>query len=72
MEKVIEFTQSINASETVDIKTRRIHGMMRYLMKTMDSSWDITDLLCEKVDQWESEGMSKKKVKEYRSFLKSM
>ena len=72
MEKVIELIRCINASETVDTKTRRIHGMMRYLMKTMDPSWDITDLLHEKVDQWEAEGMSKKKVKEYRSFLKTM
>jgi hypothetical protein len=72
MEKVIELVQRINESGTVDTKMRRVHGMMRYLMETMDPSWDITDLLREKMDQWEAEGMSKKKVGEYRSFLKSM
>ena len=72
MEKVLELVRDINESETVATKSRRVHGLMRYLMKTMDSSWDLTDLLIEKVDQWETEGMSKKKVREYQDFLKSM
>ena len=70
MEKVLELVRDINESDTVTTKSRRVHGLMRYLMTTMDSSWDITDLLIEKVDQWETEGMSRQKVKEYRTFLK--
>ena len=72
MEKVLELIDDINSSETVDMKSRRIHGLMRYLMTTMDSSWELTDLLMNKVRQWESEGMSRRKVKEYHAFLKSV
>ncbi len=72
MEKVLELVRDINESDTVATKSRRVHGLMRYLMTTMDSSWDITDLLVDKVQQWGSEGMSKRKVKEYNAFLKSV
>lgn len=72
MERVLELIEDIHTSETADVKSRRIHGMMRYLMKNMDPSWEITDLLVEKVNQWESEGMSKRKVREYQTFLKSV
>jgi hypothetical protein len=72
MERVLELISSISTSETVTTKNRRVHAMMRYLMKTMDSSWEITGLLQDKVDQWKYEGMSRKKIKEYKTFLDSV
>ena len=72
MERVLELIRGINESESVSIKSRRVHGMMRYLMKSMDSEWGITGLLRDKLDQWEYEGMSKKKIKEYKTFLESV
>ena len=72
MDRVLELINDINASYTMDIRTHRVHGLMKYLMKNMKTDWEITDLLMEKVTQWEAEGMSTRKVKEYRSFLKSM
>ena len=72
MEKVLELIDSINKSPNVDTKVRRVHGLMRYLMANMEPDWEFTELLREKVTQWKSEGMSKRKVKEYQNFLKSM
>ena len=72
MEKVLELIDGINESPTVDTKIRRVHGLMRYLVANMKPDWGLTDLLHEKVTQWESEGMTRRKVKEYRTFLKSM
>ena len=72
MDRVLELIRDINVSPTMDTKSRRIHGLMRYLMINMDSSWDITEILWYKVDQWESEGMSRMKVNQYRAFLKTV
>ena len=72
MEKVLELIDGINKSPTIDTKVRRVHRLMRYLMSNMEPDWELTELLREKVTQWETEGMSKRKVKEYQTFLKSM
>lgn len=72
MERVVELIRGINQSETVTTKVRRVHGLMRYLMGNMDPTWELTELLKGKVDQWESEGMSKRKAREYQNFLKTM
>ena len=41
-------------------------------MNAMDETWELTDLLGEKIEQWKTEGLSKRKVSQYQMFLKTM